>query len=254
MERAVGGGMRLVEEQANSTRKPKVVTLSSGGKDSTLALHLAWRGGYRSEALLTMLPADPESMLYHTQNVRHVESIAECLGVQWFGVPAKKEDELGALRDALRDLGAEVFVTGGIASRYQKDRFDRVAAELKIAHYSPLWGWAPGRVLEGVLDMGLDAVFVVVAAYGLDELWLGEHLTRGRIEELVRAAEKYRFNATGEGGDFETFVLDAPLYRRRLRIAAAETRWFGDRGVLEIKELGFLEKAEAPSTGRGWDG
>ncbi len=230
------------DRRISQPAKHRIVALSSGGKDSTLALHLAWQQGYRADALLTMLPEDPESMLYHTYNVHHVEKIAECIGVKWFGFPAKKEDEVGALREALRKVGAEVFITGGIASRYQKDRFDGIASELGITHHAPLWGWDSGRILKGVVDTGLDAVFVAVAALGLGEEWLGVHLTEEKMAQLIRASEKYGFNATGEGGDFETFVLDGPLYRKRLSIASAEKRWLGDRGMLLINSMEFAEK------------
>ncbi|MBI2185278.1 MAG: diphthine--ammonia ligase [Thaumarchaeota archaeon] len=223
-------------------KKFRVVALSSGGKDSTLAMHLACERGYKVDALLTMLPEDPESMLYHAHNVENVEKIARCMGLDWLSFRAKKDDELGSLSEALMALDVDMFVTGGIASRYQKDRFDKIASELGVTHYAPLWGWSPRQVLGGVVDTGLDAVLIVVAALGLDERWLGVHLTRDKIEELTRASVKYGFNATGEGGDFESFVLDGPLYQKRLIIREAEKKWFGDRGVLNIKSLDIVEK------------
>lgn len=232
-----------IDGQHENHGKIRAIALSSGGKDSTLALHIAHQQGYRIDALVTMLPEDPDSMLYHAHNVHNVEKIADCMGLKWLSFQAKKDDELESLREALRDKGVDVFVTGGIASRFQKERFDKVASELGMTHFAPLWGWSPRQVLEGVVDTGLDAVLIVVAALGLDERWLGIHLTKESTEKLMIASQKFGFNATGEGGDFESFVLDAPLYRKRLVIKDAEKKWFGDRGILDIKSLEMVDKS-----------
>ena len=225
-----------------SIQHSRALVLSSGGKDSILALHKAWEQGLKIIGIVTMLPEDPESMLYHTHNVKHVKSIAESIGLNWYGFEAKKEEEEKALERALKNLNAELLITGGIASNYQKDIFDRVAESANMKHLAPLWGMKPYDVLKEIISMKMDAMIVAVAAYGLDENWLGRHLTKESVDELLRLSEKYHFSPVGEGGDFDSFVLDAPLYKKRLIPLRFIKRWEKDSGALEIQELMMEDK------------
>lgn len=220
----------------------RALVLSSGGKDSILALHDAWKQGIRVIGIITMLPEDPESMLYHVHNVRHVKKIAESIGVDWYGFEAKKEEEEKALEKALEKLDAELLVTGGIASNYQKEIFDRIAELVNMEHLAPLWGKKPHYILKEIISMNMDVMIIAVAAYGLGENWLGRHLTKESVSELLKLSEKHHFNPVGEGGDFDTFVLDAPLYKKRLIPSKVMKRWEKDSGALEIQELMMQEK------------
>ena len=222
--------------------KKTAICLSSGGKDSTLALHMAHANGIDLKALLTVIPEDPESMLYHTHNVRLVEKIAEVIGLPWISVIAPKDREEESLQGSLKGVVADYLVTGGIASRYQKEKFDRICSNTGKEHYAPLWGISARELYDKILEFGMDVTIVSVAAYGLGEEWLGAHLDGVTIDKLLRLAGKYRFNAVGEGGDLDTLVLDAPLYRRRLEIKKMEKKWYGDRGRLEIQEIESKQK------------
>ena len=216
--------------------------LSSGGKDSTVALHIAHSRGIQIKALLTMIPKDPESMLYHTHNVHLVESIAKVTGLPWISVQAEKDREEEALQEALQKMEADYLVTGGIASNYQKERFDRICRDTGKEHYAPLWGISPEELYNKILESGMDVVIVSVAAYGLGQEWLGAHLNEETIAKLLKLAAKYKFNPVGEGGDLDTLVLDAPLYRKRLEIKKMTKKWFWDRGRLEIEEIDYKPK------------
>ncbi|MFQ6011843.1 MAG: diphthine--ammonia ligase, partial [Nitrososphaerales archaeon] len=189
--------------------KDKGVSFASGGKDSILAMHIASSEGIRIESVMTMLPEDPESMLYHTHNVSIVEKVAEAIGVPWIPVPAAKDRELVALEKALAELGADYLITGGIESTFQKKRFDEVCEKSDLHHYAPLWHNSPREVYDKLTSFRIDAIIVAVAAYGLGRDWLGSHLTPDTIRTLLNAAKKYGFNAVGEGGDLDTLVLDA---------------------------------------------
>lgn len=218
------------------------ICLSSGGKDSTLSLHTAHSRGITVKALLTVIPEDPESMLYHTHNVHLVEDIAVATGLPWIPVQAKKDREEESLQEALKNIDADCLVTGGIASNYQKEKFDRVCKNTGKEHYAPLWGTSARELYDKILENRMDAIIVSVAAYGLGEEWLGQHLDRQNVEKLLRLSAKYKFNAVGEGGDLDTLVLDAPLYKKKLAIKKAMKKWYGDRGKLEIQEIEYVQK------------
>jgi diphthamide synthase (EF-2-diphthine--ammonia ligase) len=46
----------------------------------------------------------------------------------------------------------------------------------------------------------------------------------------------------GEGGEFETLVLDAPFFKKRVRILESEIKWDGMAGIYLVKKAGLDNK------------
>ena len=220
----------------------EAISFSSGGKDSVLSLHIAHSDGLEISSMMTMIPEDPESMLYHTHNVHLVEKIANSIDVEWIPITAPKDQELESLTKKLIDMNKDYLITGGIESMYQKKKFDLACKNANMIHYSPLWGIQPKQLYDKILEYNLDVIIVSVAAYGLDQEWLGRHLDKFSIQELLSRADKYNFNAVGEGGDLDSLVLDGPLYRKKLQLKTTTKIWNGDHGHLEITEIDELSK------------
>ncbi|MCS7116016.1 MAG: diphthine--ammonia ligase [Nitrososphaerales archaeon] len=222
--------------------KLRMLALSSGGKDSILALHLAHERGWKLDGIVTIIPEDPESMLYHTYNLNFVGKIAESIGTQWFYTYAKKGEEEKALESTLKRIDTDIVVSGSVSSMYQKRHFDDICNKIGIRHFTPLWGLDAHDIMYKILNLKMDVMIVAVAAYGLGEEWLGVHLDDESVKRLLRLSEKYHFNPVGEGGDLDTFVLDAPLYKKRLVVSKAVKNWYLDHGNLKIEELLLIEK------------
>ncbi|MDO8627575.1 MAG: TIGR00289 family protein, partial [Candidatus Diapherotrites archaeon] len=81
-----------------------------------------------------------------------------------------------------------------------------------------------------------------VAAAGLDESWLGRILDKKAINELIELEKKFKINVAAEGGEFETFVLNCSLFKKKLKVVKAETLWHGNRGEYLIKEIKLVKK------------
>ena len=62
------------------------------------------------------------------------------------------------------------------------------------------------------------------------------------IEQLVALSEKYGLSPSGEGGEIETTVLDAPLFKKRIEILDFEVEAQDNSGVFRIKEARLTEK------------
>ena len=56
-------------------------------------------------------------------------------------------------------------------------------------------------------------------------------------------SKKYKINPAGEGGEFETFVLDSPLFKRKLSISNSLKHFSRDSGRLEILEVDSIWKS-----------
>jgi len=230
----------------------------SGGKDSTYALMKALEQGHELACLVTVFPENPWSYMFHSANVRWVELQARCLGLPLIRRTSsgEKERELEDLRAALLEAklryGAEGVVAGAIASLYQRRRLEALCEGLGLRLLAPLWGRDQERLLDEYIASGLEAIFTSVSALGLGRRWLGRRLDREAAEELKALHGKYGLNPTGEGGEYETFVLWAPPFGARIQVLKARVEWRGDGGLYVIEEAGLAAASRsAEAYGRG---
>jgi diphthine-ammonia ligase len=55
--------------------------------------------------------------------------------------------------------------------------------------------------------------------------WLGRRIQAGTLDAISQLNRRYSISLVGEGGWYETFVLDAPFFMRRIRIVEVEKVW-----------------------------
>ncbi|NJF26010.1 TIGR00289 family protein [Thermococcus sp. Bubb.Bath] len=216
----------------------RVAVLYSGGKDSNYALYWALKQGFEVGYLVSMVSESEESYMYHVPNIHLTELQARAVGIPLVKgfTSGEKEKEVEDMKAVLEGLKIEGVVAGALASEYQKQRVDKVAKELGIESFAPAWHRDPVEYMREIIGI-FDVVVVGTAAYGLDESWLGRKIDEKALEELIRLNEKYRVHVAGEGGEFETFVRDAPFFRARVIFDEVEKKWneCNYSGVLEVK-------------------
>ena len=222
----------------------KVAALFSGGKDSAYAIYLAQQRGWNVDPAITLVPEHGESYMFHLPNIHLAGMLAGAMGLRHleFTTEGKEEDELEDLKIALANHEVAGVLTGAIASDYQSTRIDRLCHELGMRSFSPLWRWDQRMVLEDMVLAGFKTVIVGVYAEGLGEDWLGRELDESALKELDAIAVKYGINISGEGGEFETLVVDGPNYLRRVEIVDSEVLWEGTHGELRIKDAILVPK------------
>ena len=229
-----------------------VTALVSGGKDSVYAAYLADTQGWPVDELLTLRPSDEASWLFHTPNLGLVPLQAEAWGKRHREVPIRGTGEAAELEALDRALagGRGPVVTGAIASSYQWSRILRVADRHGRRVYAPLWRTAPGRVVREELGAGLEIRFVHLAAEPLPASWAGTRLTLERLTELERLDRTVRsVNVAGEGGEYETLVVDAPFFSARIEIDRAETVVDRSTARFVISSAHLKRKAEVGAPG-----
>ena len=216
----------------------RVAVLYSGGKDSNYALYWALKEGFEVKYLVSMVSERDESYMYHVPNIHLTELQAKAVGIPLVKgfTGGEKEKEVDDMKAVLEGLKIDGVVAGALASEYQKQRVDRVAKELGIESFAPAWHRDPVDYMREIIGI-FDVVMVGTAAYGLDERWLGRRIDEKALEELVGLHEKYRIHVAGEGGEFETFVRDAPFFKARIVFDEVEKKWneWDYSGVLEVK-------------------
>jgi diphthine-ammonia ligase len=207
----------------------RVAVLYSGGKDSTFCTHVALRMGWQVECLVTLVPEREDSWMFHHPCIELTKLQAESMGLRhvMHKTSGVKELELQDLTAALRQLQGKVdgIVSGAIASRYQKDRIEAICKELDFRSITPLWGKDQVKLLHEEVDAGFDIIFTGVATEGLTKDWIGRMLDSSTIAKLGELKEKYGINPAGEGGEYESLVIDGPIFKKRLVFDGVERCW-----------------------------
>ncbi len=217
----------------------RLACLFSGGKDSTYAAHLMEQAGHEVVCLVTVVPDDPHSWVFHTLNLEHLPIMAEAMGKDLIAVPSSGEEgaDLAALEAALTGLDVEGVVTGAIASDYQWDRINGVCHKLGLKVFSPLWRKDQLTILNDMLQAGMRAMIVGVYSDGLGQDWLGRVLDRGTVDKLSAISKEKGMNVSGEGGEYETLVLDSPMHASPLVPEDVRTEFVRDSGQLRVGRL-----------------
>ena len=225
----------------------KLGVLFSGGKDSSFA---CWKAMEKEEVvcLITVLPANPESYLFHTPNIGLTALQAEAAGLPLVSVESEgvEEAEVADLSRAISrgvdEHGIEGVVTGAIHSVYQATRIQRLCHDLDLWCFNPLWQRDQEEHLEEVIASGFHSLVSGVSAGPFDEAWLGRELDGDAFSDLKAIARRYRINIAGEGGEYETLVLDAPFFRKRIEILSAEREYREHRGIYRVGEARLVAR------------
>ena len=222
----------------------QLAALVSGGKDSVLALYRAQQMGHEIKVLGTMIPKRSDSYMFHFPNIHLTEYLAEALKIPLVKAETSgiKEKELDDLKNLIESLDVEGVVTGAIASVYQKKRIDKICDELSIKSVAPLWRQEPLDLMNELLDLRFKVILVGVSAQGLDQTWLGQEITKETLQKLVGLNKQYQISLVGEGGEYESLVLDAPNFKKSIQILEAEINYENDSGVYTIKRAKLVEK------------
>ena len=221
--------------------------LFSGGKDSTLALHLAAEKE-QVVCLITVVSKNKESYFFHTPNIDITVMQAEALGLPLVSVVSegRKEEELAdlerAITEAKNKFDIEGVVTGAVESVYQASRVQRLCNKLDLWSFNPLWKHDQKALLETLVEKNFKVVVSGVFAYPLDEKWLGKQIESQVIERLVTLQGQYGISPSGEGGEIETTVLDAPMFDQRIEILDSAIEAKGGSGVFQIKQARLVSK------------
>ena len=140
---------------------------------------------------------------------------------------------------------ANAICAGAILSTYQRTRVESVAIRLGLTPLAYLWKFpvlpTPGpadpvagsdaQLLDDMAAAGMEARIIKVASGGLDDSFLWTNVAGpGSKGKLTRAMRRFGAAETGavigEGGEFETLVLDGPptLFKKRVVVDEPDRR------------------------------
>ena len=224
-----------------------VAILFSGGKDSTMALYNALEAKEEVKYLLSMKSKNDESYMFHVPNIHITDLLSEALDIPIISAQTDgiKEEELKDLKrefENLKALGVEAIYTGALYSTYQKSRIEKLCDEVGLKAISPYWHVDELEYMRKIVSLGFKIIICGVAAWGLDESWLGRVIDDEAIDELVRINEKYQVNIAFEGGEAETLAIDGPIFKKRIKILKDRKQWHLDSGLYIIEDAVLEDK------------
>ena len=236
----------------------RFVALVSGGKDSIYSILEAIKQGHDFVACIHMgrpENEEEESYMYQTAGSEIVKTLVEeCLQVPLLlhqrtgkskqtsliynhdqndndeNAKDNQRDEIEDLYDAIQIAKSEYDVdavcSGAILSTYQRLRIENVCSRLGMTSLSFLWRMLPQKqLLPKMIEDGINAIVVRTACP--PGLLPRKHLNKtlghlwytGIFEKLHN---QYQFHICGEGGEYESFVLDSPIHKRKLVLDEVE--------------------------------
>ncbi|KAI8147491.1 ATP-binding domain-containing protein 4 [Fennellomyces sp. T-0311] len=240
----------------------KLIGLVSGGKDSCYNMMQCVAHGHEIVALANLKPPtsagkdELDSYMYQTVGHDAIHYYAECMDLPLYrkeiqGTPIHQDYEYVAtpkdetedlytlLQDILKDFpDAEGVSVGAIMSNYQRVRVEHVCDRLGLKSFAYLWERDQKELLAEMANAGVQAILVKVAAMGLKPAHLGKTIG-DMYPYLCELNEKYESHVCGEGGEYETFTLDCPLFKKRIVVEETETVTHSDDAFAPVAYLKF---------------
>lgn len=226
----------------------KVAVLYSGGKDSTMSLYHALKSGWEVAALIAVKPKSMDAYLWHYATVEWTKLSSEALGIPHIFIMCNgigPDEETRELEGLLRNMKIDAVLMGGVGLQKTQIRaVRRVAEKYGIKVILPHEGLDHYQLFKEAVQSGFDIRITSVAAMGLGPEWLGRKIDFESLELLKRMSEEYGFHIGFEGGHAETFVVDGPIFTRRVEFLSAQKVWDPktESGYLDVREAVLAPK------------
>ncbi|XP_037251402.1 diphthine--ammonia ligase isoform X3 [Falco rusticolus] len=156
-----------------------------------------------------------------------------------------QEDEVEDLYHLMKLVkdkeGVEGVSVGAILSDYQRVRVEDVCRRLNLQPLAYLWRRNQEILLKEMISSNIQAIIIKVAAFGLDpDKHLGKTLDQME-PHLLELSEKYGVHICGEGGEYETFTLDCPLFKKKIVVDSAKVVMHSADAFAPVAYLHFLK-------------
>ncbi|MBI4149143.1 diphthine--ammonia ligase [Candidatus Woesearchaeota archaeon] len=201
----------------------RVAILYSGGKDSTFAIQYAKERSWDIRYLLSVKPTRTDCYLFHFATVEHTPMIAGMLGIPHHLISCSVADpaqEAQLVKEKVRQLERiDALLLGGTGLqatqlRSVQDALRPMGIEVFAAHA----GQDHEAVVEEMLQKGYRIMITQIASDGLTKDDLGTELTKENFSEFRSRSKRFGFHIGGEGGYYDTLVIDAPFFPSAFRI------------------------------------
>ncbi|MCR4335396.1 MAG: diphthine--ammonia ligase [archaeon] len=223
--------------------------LFSGGKDSVFTLYYYLEQGWDVKCLISLKSENNQSWMFHTPAIEMAELQSEAIGIPIILQETKgeKEKELIDLEKALKKAKAKYKITGvcvgALLSDYQQERVNRVCHALGLKCFAPLWHKKQEQLLSEIISLGFDVRIAGVASQGLGKDFLGKKINKKTFEQFLELNRKIGFHVGGEGGEYESLVVDGPIFKKKILLVKTKKIMVDEySGTLQILKAELKKK------------
>ncbi|MEM2942918.1 MAG: diphthine--ammonia ligase [Candidatus Bathyarchaeia archaeon] len=213
----------------------------SGGKDSCLACHKAMQEGHVVACLVNFISQQHRRVSFHGVPADLILEQARSVEIPLLQRETSGGDYEEQFRHAVKSLverGIEGMVFGDVYLQEHRDWVERMCSNVGLKVLEPLWGMDARDVYSRFINLGFDAIVVSAKSDLIGKEWVGRHLDRRFLGFLERSG----IDVCGENGEYHTFVIDGPIFKRRISIldkevVLREKNWYADlqRYATELK-------------------
>lgn len=224
-----------------------VAIMYSGGKDSTFALAHCLKKGWTIKYLLSVKPSRTDCYLFHFATVEHTKELASALGIDHIYTTCDVADphaEAEVVREIVSQNPVDALVLGGVGLQETQIKTLRDALfDLGVEVFATHAGMDHEELINQMIAEGYDIRITQVAAEGLGKEWLGKQLNATTFRELKECSQRYGFHVGAEGGHYDTLVVDGPLFPKRFEIIDAHAVMDSEfSGYLKVTKIAVVDK------------
>ena len=230
----------------------------SGGKDSAYSCYLAMKSGLNVRYLASMMTSNNGRLFPHYLTPEIIQAQANALDIpliqQWVRVPDKVTREKikvneydDSFIDMLQRLKSQGISKGVFGVVSAGNRFaaahrawvESVCGTAGIEPCLPLWGFDRETIIQNIVEDNFKPIIVVADNHRLGPDYLGRVVDKELLAEL-----KARFEASPDGkvGLYHTFMIDGPIFQKRLEIDKAEKIMVEGIWYLDIQRFHLTSK------------
>jgi len=213
----------------------KVFVSWSGGKDSCYACYRALVSGLDVRYLASMLTKNTGRLFPHYLTAEVLRAQAAAIGIplfeQWLEVPetitqntrfVDYDNKYVEMLQKLKALGITGGVFGDVSignewAQAHYDRIENLCRPAGIKPYRPLWDQDREQMIRDFVDLGFKPL-IIAADNRLPDI-LGRVLDNSILDELK---EYYKKFPDQKQMFYHTFVIDGPMFKRRLKITKSD--------------------------------
>ena len=214
----------------------------SGGKDSVFACYKAISQGVDVVCLLNAVRKRYGRVAFHGVRRELIELQARAIGVPLHQFWVNRDNYEEQYKEAVREVkrrGIKGGVFGDIFLTDCRKWVENVCQKMKIKPTFPLWGVKTATLIRNFIAAGFEAYVVSTQANLLGKEWVGRRIDKSFISDLKRLKN---VDICGENGEFHTFVVDGPIFNKRIKLIKTRKVFIRGYWFLDIQGYKLIKK------------
>ncbi len=192
--------------------KQMTAAMWSGGKDSCLAVWRAVKSGVRVDKLVCMMHRGKSRA--HGVDADCIKAQGDAIGMDVVVEEATWESYGDRLKRVFKEINADRVVFGDIYLQEHREWIENICDEMGIEPIFPLWGEDTLKLAKEFISDGFEAYIIAVRKGKLSKDFLGRKFDL----DFVEFALENGIDPCGEDGEFHTYVVDGPIFRKKVPI------------------------------------